>query len=75
MNFKKLRPKIEAELEKRIPNFDDDFILINGFINSRVSQAADELTVGGPIIPMVMVIERSSGKVNLFAFKHFEIEE
>jgi len=74
INFEQYRPEILKALENRLktgvisdPN---GFILLDGFINMPLQkEMGGAFIIGGPTIPAVAVVGKSSGLIYTFALK------
>jgi hypothetical protein len=73
IEFKDIKPVLIIEIEKRliVENLiPDDFILIESFFNQPVqTELSGQYVIGGPTIPMVALIKKTSGQISFFALK------
>jgi hypothetical protein len=74
ISFEQYKEQIQTAIELRIKQgiIKDSlgFILIDGFINiSYTKDITNSLMVGGPSIPSVAVVGKSSGLIHTFALK------
>lgn len=70
--FADKKQDILKELEKRLADsgISEDVTLIDGFVNQPVyMELTDSLVLGGPTIPMIMLLGKKSGRIYLFALK------
>jgi hypothetical protein len=74
INFEQYKPKILAAIESKLkigaisdPN---GFILIDGFINMPLQkEMGGAFVIGGPTVPAVAVVGKSTGLIYTFALK------
>ena len=72
IRFKDIKDRIMSELEKRMDKtgISEKITLINGFLNEPFSkELSDALVVGGPKVPMVILVGNESGRIYLFALR------
>jgi hypothetical protein len=70
--FADVEDEIRAALKDHLKKADikEELILINGFFNESVSrELTNDLVVGGPKLPIVVLVGEESGRVYLFALK------
>ena len=70
--FSELKNEILEALNKVIADagITEKVGLVDGFLNDPVThELTDSLVIGGPRVPMVMLIGEKSGRVYLFALK------
>jgi hypothetical protein len=72
IRFEDVKEKILTELKNR-PNglgIDETVSLIDGFVNQPFGKAlSNSIVIGGPIIPMVMLLGKDTGRIYFFALK------
>lgn len=65
-----IRQKIIANLKVRDLGIGEEVTLINGFINQPFNKKlSNDLVIGGPTIPMIILVGNTTGRVYLFALK------
>lgn len=65
-----IKQKIIANLKVRDLGIGEDVTLISGFINQPINRKlSNDLVVGGPTLPMVILVGNMTGRVYLFALK------
>lgn len=74
VKFDELKDKIQQEIEKKINSGvikdPEGFILIEGFVNMPTqNEVGGAFVIGGPTIPTVAVVGKSTGLVYTFALK------
>ena len=72
INFEDIKDRIVLELEKRSEKLQisEPVTLVDGFLNEPFSkELSNSFVVGGPTIPMVMLVGNESGKIYFFALK------
>jgi hypothetical protein len=72
--FSDMRQEIIEELEKLIKNdkarIEEKVGLVDGFVKDPVSnELTSDIIIGGPMVPMVMLVGEETGRVYLFALK------
>lgn len=72
--FSELKPKIQKAIEKRLDenpiDGENGFILIDGFIMKTIQpKLSGSVVIGGPSVPMVGIVGKTTGRVYLFALK------
>jgi len=72
--FSEMRQEIVEALEKSIKHekarIDEQVGLIDGFVKDPVSnELTSDIVIGGPMVPMVMLVGQETGRVYLFALK------
>lgn len=72
VKFEEIKDQIIAELEKRsaIIQISEPVTLVDGFLNEPFSkELSDTFVIGGPTVPMIMLVGNDSGKIYFFALK------
>jgi hypothetical protein len=73
IEFQNIKPVLIIEIEKRllVENLiPDDFVLIESFFNQPIqNDLSGQIVIGGPTIPMVALIKKTSGQIYFFALK------
>jgi hypothetical protein len=70
--FADIKQELLEVLEKLLQDTDikEKVGLVDGFVNDPVSnELTDALVIGGPRVPMVMLVGEKTGRVYLFALK------
>ena len=70
--FEDVKEEIEAALKDHAKKADikEDLILIDGFVNEPLrAELTSALIIGGPRVPMVMLVGEETGRVYFFALK------
>ena len=71
--FSEIKQELLQALEKSIENSVDikeKLILVDGFVNDPITnELTDALVIGGPRVPMVMLVGENTGRVYWFAVK------
>jgi len=68
ITFEKYKKQIQTRLKEMDYN-EDDFILIDGFVNQQLQNTlTGGIVVGGPSIPCVVVVDKT-GKLHYLALK------
>lgn len=69
IQFKDIKKDLLLELNKE-PRVDESTELIDGFINQPYNmELSNNLIIGGPTIPMIMLLGKKTGKIYFFALK------
>ena len=75
MKFEDVREKILEKLKDlKERKIDENATLVEGFVNQSLTKKSDELTIGGPSVPMIMLVGNDTGRVYLFALKALDIK-
>jgi len=74
INFEQYKERIQQAIESRIKqgliSDPQGFILLDGFINIQLQkEMAGAFVIGGPSVPSVAVVGKSSGLIHTFALK------
>ena len=74
INFEQYKQQIQLAIEQRIKqkviSDSQGFILLDGFINIQLQKdMAGSIVIGGPSVPSVAVVGKSSGLIHTFALK------
>lgn len=70
IKFEEIRKEIVSALEERKISINESVTLLDGFVNEPFGkELSDSIVLGGPTIPMVMLIGNESGQVYFFALK------
>lgn len=74
INFEEYKVKVQQAIELRIKNGilsdPEGFIIIDGFVNIQFQkEMGGAFVIGGPTIPAVAIVGKSSGLVFTFALK------
>lgn len=72
VKFEEIKEKVIAELENR-PNgigISEPVSLLDGFVNQPFGMAlSNSIIIGGPTIPMIMLLGKNTGRIYFFALK------
>lgn len=74
IKFEQVKDKILIELRERAEkiNFSESVTLIDGFFNEPFSkEMSDSFVLGGPTVPMIMLVGNDTGRIYFFALKAF----
>lgn len=72
IKFSDIRQELINELKARATdiNIDESLTLVEGFVNQPITmELSASFFIGGPTIPMIMVLGNKSGRIYLFALK------
>jgi len=72
INFEEIRPRILAELDKRFESMgiSESVSLVDGFVSQPFTmELSSTYVIGGPIIPMIMLVGEDSGRIYFFALR------
>jgi hypothetical protein len=72
IKFEEIREKIVSELKHRSKKFriEESVTLLDGFVNTPFGkELSDSFVIGGPTIPMIMLVGNDSGQIYFFALK------
>lgn len=70
IRFNEVRDKIVLGLQKQELNVGEPVTLVDGFLNQPFNmELTNAIMIGGPTIPMVMLLGKNSGRIYLFALK------
>ena len=76
INFNEYRERIiQALVDRGFSIFNNttntgDFILIDQFVNQSISpQLSGNVVIGGPTLPMIMIVGARTGEIKFFALK------
>lgn len=74
INFEEYKQQIESAINGKLVGSSiidpQGFILLDGFINMSINkQVGNSLVVGGPSMPCVAIVAKSTGIVHTFALK------
>jgi len=70
IKFEDIKPEILSILEQKAEALGEPVNLVDGFVSSQFStELSDSVLLGGPTIPMVMLIGKESGRLYFFALK------
>jgi hypothetical protein len=72
IKFDEIKDKVLSALHERaeIINIAESVTLVEGFLNEPFStELSTSIIIGGPTIPMVMLVGNESGKIYFFALK------
>lgn len=68
--FSEYKKSITDALKSRELGIDEEISLIDGFINQPVfKKLTGDVVIGGPTIPMIAVVGKTSGRIYFFALK------
>ena len=68
--FNKRKPDILEALNNKVTTGESEFLLVHGFTPLNVkSELSKIITVGGPSIPCVSIVDKKTGEIRLFALK------
>ena len=73
LTFTEIRPRIIAALQTRqvYLAINEPITLIDGFFQQPIqNEISGNMIIGGPAIPMIMVVGNNSGRLYYFALKH-----
>jgi hypothetical protein len=72
IKFSDYKQKIIEALNKKGASLgvNEPVTLVDGFINQPIqNEISGSFVIGGPTIPMIMIVGKSSGRIYLFALK------
>lgn len=76
IKFQDIKNSILEELNRRIKNnelkfaFPEEVNLVDGFVNQLITnQISNSFELGGPTIPMIMLVGKKSGQIHFFALR------
>ncbi len=72
LKFEDIKSRIMEELKNRSSKIgiNESVTLVEGFLNEPFSkELSTSIMIGGPTVPMIMLVGNESGKVYLFALK------
>jgi hypothetical protein len=70
IKFEDYREKIIEALKKRPIKIDEPVTLLEGFVNEPFAkEISSSFVIGGPTVPMIMLLGDKSGQIYLFALK------
>lgn len=72
IKFEDVKEKIIKAIESKLPQagLNEPVTLIEGFINQPISmKLSKNFIIGGPSVPMVMVVGNNTGRIHFFALK------
>lgn len=70
IRFEDVREKIILGLKSHKIDIEEPVILIDGFLNQPFNmELTNAIMIGGPTIPMIMLLGKESGRIYLFALK------
>jgi hypothetical protein len=72
IKFADIKERLVEELNKKIPlmGFSEPQTLIDGFISQPLSlEISNAFVIGGPTIPMVMIVGNVTGRITFLAVK------
>ncbi len=70
IQFDEVKDRIKEALQKKSLKTGESLTLLDGFVSEFVrKELSSSILVGGPIVPMVMLIGNETGQVYLFALK------
>jgi len=68
--FNDRKPEILEALNNKVTTGEDSYKLFDGFIELRVKdKLSKELTMGGPTIPCVSIVDDKTGEMRFYALK------
>lgn len=72
INFEDVKEEILTELKNRYNELEisEPVSLVDGFVNQQFGmELSSSIVIGGPIIPMIMLLGKKSGRIYFFALK------
>lgn len=70
LKFDDIKQEILSTLERKGKTFGESVSLVDGFVSGPFStELSDSVILGGPTIPMVMLIGNDSGQLYFFALR------
>ncbi len=74
IKFSDIKPTVVKALEEKIRNnklhISESVTIVDGFVNQTLStELSGSFVIGGPAVPMIMLIGDDSGRVYYFALK------
>ncbi len=70
IKFEDIKPKLLSVLEQKAEALGEPVSLIEGFVSGPFStELSDSVILGGPTVPMVMLLGKESGRLYFFALK------
>jgi len=71
INFDEIKPQLLQALRTKSKLVDNESVsLVDGFVSNPISmELSRSITLGGPMMPLVMLVGNESGQVYFFALK------
>jgi len=70
IKFSDIKQKIEAQIDPQKIGIDEQVTLFDGFINQPFCrELSGSYVLGGPTVPMIMLVGNKSGRLYFFALK------
>jgi hypothetical protein len=72
IKFSEIKDRLFNEINSKITSLglSGPVTLVEGFINQPLSmELSSSFTIGGPSIPMIMIVENETGRIHFFALK------
>lgn len=72
IKFSEIKEQLRQALNNRIPilGINESVTLVDGFVNQPISmELSGSFIIGGPTIPMIMLVGNNTGRIYLFALK------
>lgn len=70
IKFEDIKPDILSALQQKAKALGEPVSLVDGFVSSQFNnELSDSVLLGGPTIPMVMLIGKESGRLYFYALK------
>ncbi len=73
MEWISVKEKIIERLNERYSDINEKLHVVDGFVNLRLEKAVGDLTIAGPIIPVIVAVGNETGRVYFYSFNDLGI--